>query len=163
MSYVPQGSPYSSQTKLVAAQNNAYPQQQQQQTGYNSPAGGWGYDKTSVSVPQSKQQFQQQSQTPPVKQQPVQQQSSVFNEYNSTTVAPPYKEEMQESKDIVKTEPQTNSTPAVALPPTQSVLMMEQLKVEPDDPPTSNALQANHRYWKRLICKMDNLITFLIS
>ena len=162
MSYVPQGSPYSSQTKLVAAQNNAYPQQQQQ-AGYNSPGGGWGYDKTSASVPQSKQHFQQQPQTSPVKQPPVQQQSSVFPEYDSTTVAPPYKEEMQESKDIVKTEPQTNSTPTVALASTQSVLMMEQLKVEPIDPPKSKASQANHRYWKRLICKSVNLITFLIS
>lgn len=69
MNYVGQGSPYSTQAKLVAAQNNIYPQQQ----GYNSP--GWGYDKmnqTAVAPHQQPQQYhqhpqqhQQQDQLPP--------------------------------------------------------------------------------------------------
>ena len=59
MNYVPQGSPYSTQTKLLAAQNNVYPQQPQQ--GYNSPS--WGYEKpvqTPVQTPVPAQQHYQQ-------------------------------------------------------------------------------------------------------
>ncbi|XP_046458023.1 LOW QUALITY PROTEIN: nipped-B-like protein A [Daphnia pulex] len=59
MNYVPQGSPYSTQTKLLAAQNNVYPQQPQQEN-YNSPS--WGYEKP-VHTPVPAQQHCQQQQS----------------------------------------------------------------------------------------------------
>lgn len=77
MNYVPQGSPYSTQTKLLAAQNNVYPQQPQQ--GYSSPS--WGYEKpvqTPVPAqPHYNQQQQSQQHYPPQQHHPQQQQSSL--------------------------------------------------------------------------------------
>ena len=74
VNYVPHGSPYSTQAKLLPGQNNAYPQQQQ--PGYNSPA--WGYDKPNAAVvpqlhhQQLPQQYQQQQVHQQQQQQPAQ-------------------------------------------------------------------------------------------
>jgi hypothetical protein len=57
MNYVPQGSPYSTQTKLLVAQNNVYPQQPQQEN-YNSPS--WGYEKPVHTPVPGQQHYQQQ-------------------------------------------------------------------------------------------------------
>jgi hypothetical protein len=75
MNYMPIGSPYLTQAKLLATQNNVYPQQQQQQ-GYNSP--GWGYETKPTPIPTpvpvQQQLYQHQQQLHPQQQlhQPVQ-------------------------------------------------------------------------------------------
>ena len=138
MNYVGQGSPYSTQAKLVAAQNNIYPQQQ----GYNSP--GWGYDKTNQTAVASHQQQQQQQ----YHQHPQQQQQEQL---------PPQLQEMQEQlppqlhlqgSQHHHQQPEETPPQVTLLPQKQPLPQQQQHQEEPSprQPVFHQSYTSNHEY-----------------